>query len=231
MKQDSPDASVWAQVQALWVGLGKEVGSWAVQSDWRWGYVGWSCTGPPLVLSLGQKCLTVARSHWYWLPGQPSPPLGSIASCLCPPLHPSPRPGWDQACWPAALTPGNEGNLCIYGTTLTVFGLFKWPVDTLLYSFRIMHSNLYGLGPLHQIASHEGVGEDSAKSSGHTERHMEEAQQHRPVEGHQGGHHVRHRHVLYLLHLLLQTLHGQNLKKRERVQVNWLFTGTWLLAV
>lgn len=141
-----PGASVWAQVGVLWlmsVGSGKEPGSWAVLSGWRWGYVEWSCTAPPLFLSPDQKCLTAARSRWCWLPGQPSPPSGSCGrttSSLCPPLHHAPRPGWDQACWPATLTPGDEGSsggtLCIVFSVMTCgytihielhIPLWSWP--------------------------------------------------------------------------------------------------------
>ena len=42
-------------------------------------------------------------------------------------------------------------------------------------TFWLYTRNLYGLGSLHQIAPHEGVVEDSTKSPGHTESHMEEA--------------------------------------------------------
>lgn len=66
-----------------------------------------------------------------------------------------------------------------------------------------MNPNLDGLGPLHQISSHEGAGEDSAKSSAHAEGHVEKAQKHGPIEGHQSGDDVLHRHVLHSLHLLL----------------------------
>lgn len=208
-----PGASVWAQVGALWlmsVWSGRELGSWAVLSNWRWGYVEWSCTAHPLVLSPDQKCLTAARSRWCWLPGQPSPLLGrcgQMTSSLCPPLHHAPRPGWGQACWPATLTPGDKSSL-----ELLALYLVWWPVNTLLYSYTTTYNNLYGLGPLYQIASHKRVVEDSAESPSHTECYMKKTPQHWPVEGHQGGHHVLYCHVLYLFHLLFQALRGQHLR-------------------
>lgn len=67
--------------------------------------------------------------------------------------------------------------------------------------------NLDGLCSLHQVSSHEGAGEDPAEASAHAEGHVEEAQKHGPVEGHQSGDNVLHRHVLHPLHLLLQTLY------------------------
>lgn len=86
----------------------------------------------------------------------------------------------------------------------------------LLFSWVHCYSNLDGLGPLYLVVTCGGNRENSVKSSNNSECHMEEAQQHRPVEGYQGGHHVFQCIVLFIIYLLFQILHRQCLK-----QIKW----------
>lgn len=99
----------------------------------------------------------------------------------------------------------------------------------MLHYFGIGFENLYGLSSLDQIASHESVVENATESPSDTKYNMKEAKQHGPVEGHKGGQHVLHSHVLYPLDLLLQALHGQQLKS-ETKQIDLFFRECWLFT-